>query len=245
MARRRWGSPKEFQRICQFPGAAMRTRFGHFILESETRRLLRDGQEIHLSPKAFDLLCALLARRPGVVPKTELLAQIWPKTFVLEANLNVLIGEIRRALGDDAQDPRFVRTAHGVGYAFCGDATDAAEASDASAPAAGARFWLVWRDRTFVLTYGDNTIGRDPGCRVWLDHSGVSRHHARIHIEGDTERVLLDDLESTNGTFVGRQRVVEQTPLGDGDVIEVGSVQLKFRAWSDKAARTKRLRTRS
>ena len=221
----------------------MRTRFGQVILESETRRLLRDGQEIHLSPKAFDLLCALVARRPGVVPKAELLAQIWPKTFVLEANLNVLIGEIRRALGDEAQDPRFIRTAHGVGYAFCGDAAEAS--GGAPAPAAGARFWLVWRDRTFVLTHGDNTIGRDPGCRVWLDHSGVSRHHARIHIEGDTERVLLDDLESTNGTFVGRQRVVEQTPLEDGDVIEVGSVQLKFRAWSDKAARTKRLRTRS
>ena len=221
----------------------MRTRFGQFILESDTRRLLRDGQEIRLSPKAFDLLCALVARRPGVVPKPELLAHIWPKTFVLEANLNVLIGEIRRALGDDAQEPRFIRTAHGVGYAFCGDATDVT--GGPSAPDAGARFWLVWRDRTFVLTYGDNTIGRDPGCRVWLDHSGVSRHHARIHIEGDTDRVLLDDLESTNGTFIGRQRVVEQTPLGEGDVIEVGSVQLKFRAWSDKAARTRRLRTRS
>lgn len=221
----------------------MRTRFGPFVLDSETRRLLRDGTEIHLSPKAFDLLCVLLAQRPNVVSKRDLLARIWPKTFVLEANLNVLVGDIRRALGDDVQHPEFVRTAHGVGYAFCGDATDIGAEPPSQDPKA--RFWLVWRDHTFVLSPGENTIGRDPRCSVWLDHSGVSRRHARIQVQGDTDTVLLDDLESTNGTFIGRQRIVAQTPLGDGDIIEVGSVQLKFRAWSDKAARTRRLRTRS
>src|SRR5262245_66386341 len=89
-------------------------------MDSETRQLLGDGREIHLSPKAFDLLCALIETRPKVVEKADLHARIWRNTYVVDANLNVLIGEIRRALGDRAQDSRFIRTVHGVGYAFCG-----------------------------------------------------------------------------------------------------------------------------
>src|SRR5262245_14089792 len=102
----------------------MRTRFMHFIVDSDTRQLLVNGTDVHLSPKAFDLLCLLLARRPNVVGKEELLRQVWPESYVAEANLNVLIGEVRRAIADDAKTPRFIRTIHGVGYAFCATATD-------------------------------------------------------------------------------------------------------------------------
>lgn len=221
----------------------MRTGFGQFVLDSETRQLLRGGEEIHLSPKAFDLLCTLVARRPSVVSKDDLFGQIWPDTFVVDGNLNVLVSEIRRAISDDAQSPEFIRTAHGVGYAFCG------EAINLSSPGRGheepkARCWLVWRNRTFVLSAGDNVIGRDPGCTVWLDHSGVSRRHARIRIADDMIRAVLDDLKSTNGTFVGRRQVTTQTPLTDGDVIKLGSVKLTFRAWSDEPSRTKRIKRR-
>src|SRR5690349_5516064 len=104
----------------------MRSRFHHFTVDTDTRQLLRDGADVHLSTKAFDLLSLLLARRPNVVGKDEILRQIWPQSFVAEANLNVLAGEVRRALGDNAQNSRFVRTVHGVGYAFCGEATDVA-----------------------------------------------------------------------------------------------------------------------
>ena len=96
----------------------MRVRFGPFTVDVETRQLLRDGSEVHLSPKAFDLLCNLIEHRPRVVEKGELLGQIWPDTFVVDAGLNVLIGEIRRALSDDARQPRYLRTVHGVGYAL-------------------------------------------------------------------------------------------------------------------------------
>jgi DNA-binding winged helix-turn-helix (wHTH) protein len=219
----------------------VRTRFGRFVLDSETRQVLRDGSEIHLSPKAFDLLCVLISRRPNVVAKADLISQIWPNTFVVDANLNVLVGEIRRALDDDTQTPRFIRTVHRVGYAFCGDAADLSgsmPAADVDKP----RFWLVWRNRTFILSRGDNFIGRDPECQIWLDHSGVSRRHARIRIGVATEGAVLDDLESTNGTLLRGNRVLAQTTLTDGDIITVGSVKLTFRAWSNKQSRTKRIR---
>ncbi len=220
----------------------MRIRFGPFIVDSETRQLRRQQLEIHLSPKAFDLLCVLLERRPKVVGKAELHTRIWPDTFVVDANLNVLIGEIRRAMADKAERPRFIRTVHGIGYAFCGEAHDLDEPAS-TARARTTRCWLVWKNQTFPLSEGDNIIGRDPQCSVWLDVTGVSRRHARIQIDGAARTAALDDLNSTNGTFLRRSQVRAREPLTDGDVIEIGSVELRFREWSqDKPRETERIR---
>ena len=222
----------------------MRLRFGDFVVDWATRQVLRDQQEIHLSPKAFDLLCTLAERRPSVVDKGELVARIWPDTFVGDANLNVLIGEIRRALGDTAQRPQFIRTVHGVGYAFCGEATELQQPVTERRPAA-TRCWLVWNDRTFTLVEGDNLIGRDPDCGIWLDESGVSRRHARIRVDGARRRMTLEDLNSTNGTFVGDTQLSGAHALADGNVIHIGSVALTFRAWFPETSReTERIRRR-
>ena len=220
----------------------MQLRFGDFVVDSDTRQVLRDQEEIHLSPKAFDLLCALAERRPTVVDKAELVKRIWPDTFVGDANLNVLIGEIRRALGDTAQRPRFIRTVHGVGYAFCGEGTEVPRPTTVRRPAA-TRCWVVWNDRTITLADGDNLIGRDPGCAIWLDESGVSRRHARIHVDASRRRMTLEDLNSTNGTFVGDMQLSAKHALTDGEVIHIGSVVLTFRAWfPDTSRETERIR---
>jgi DNA-binding winged helix-turn-helix (wHTH) protein len=218
----------------------VRTRFGPFVVDSRTRQLWRDEHEIHLSPKAFDVLCALLDKRPQVVDKSELVKRIWPDTFVLDANLNVLIGEVRKALGDTPQQPQFIRTVHGVGYAFHAPAVSIDSASTTSHPP---RWWLLWRDRTFALSEGANLIGRDPECAIWLDESGVSRRHACVHIDAASGRATVEDLNSTNGTFVGTKFVNGKHVLSDGDVIDLGSVQLKFRIWSgDGSKATERIR---
>lgn len=220
----------------------MKTRFGPFTLDSETRRLLRDDDEIHLPRKAFDLLSMLVAHRPKVMNKDELRAAVWPDSHIDEAGLNVLVSDVRRALGDDPKRPQFVRTVHGVGYAFCGDAVHIdvhiGESSSAEAPC-----WLVWGDRTFRLSDGENVIGRDPRCSIWLDAPRVSRRHASIVIDLAQDTVYLRDLESTNGTFLGRSRVVQPVALSDGDDMTVGSVVLKFRRWfPDRAPETRRIR---
>ncbi len=220
----------------------VRTRFGPFIVDSATRQLLREQEEIHLSPKAFDLLCALLETRPHVIEKAELLRRIWPDTFVLEANLNVLMGEVRKALGDSAHSPQFIRTVHGVGYAFHAEAVALDEAASGNHPPAP-RFWLISKERTFSLSEGRNLIGRDPECAIWLDESGVSRRHACIHIDTASGRAALDDLKSTNGTYIRNTLVDTGHLLSDGDVIQVGSVKLKFRVWSAQGSKaTERIR---
>ena len=221
----------------------MRARFAQFTIDSETRQLLGDGREIHLSPKAFDLLCALIEAGPKVVEKADLHARIWPNTFVVDANLNILIGEIRRAVGDSAQDPKFIRTVHGVGYAFCGTAVDVAP----SRGGVQALFcWVVWNDKTWQLSEGDNIIGRDPRSGIWLDAPGVSRRHAVIRVDSRNRRVMLEDLGSTNGTFVRNAPVDAEVALSDGDLVQAGTVDLTIRLWApDNVPETKRIRRRN
>ena len=124
----------------------MRLRFSDFTFDSNARQLYRGADELHLSPKAFDLLALLLERRPGVVDKKTLREMLWGKTSVVDANLNNLVSEVRAAFDDDPQQPRFVRTVHRVGYAFCGAAVEDREADPA--PDRLPRFWLLWNDRT-------------------------------------------------------------------------------------------------
>ena len=177
-----------------------------------------------------------------MVEKADLHARIWPNTYVVNANLNILIGEVRRATGDSVQDPKLIRTVHGVGYAFCGTAADVAP-SRAAVPALFC--WVVWNGKTWQLVEGDNIIGRDPRSDIWLDAEGVSRRHAIVRVDGGNRRVMLEDLGSTNGTFVRRAPVDGEVALTDGDLIQVGTVDLTVRLWTaDKLPETKRLRRR-
>ena len=79
---------------------------------------------------------------PKAVGKDELHARLWPGTYVVDANLSVVVAEVRRVLGDDPQAPRFIRTVHRIGYAFCADVSQVRE-SRTREP----RAWLVWNDR--------------------------------------------------------------------------------------------------
>ena len=81
---------------------------------------MKDGEEIHLSPKSFELLTLLVESRSRAVSREELHQKLWPSSYVLETNLASLVAEIRRALGDSAAHPRYVRTVHRFGYWFIG-----------------------------------------------------------------------------------------------------------------------------
>jgi DNA-binding winged helix-turn-helix (wHTH) protein len=215
----------------------VKVRFSDFTLDSSTRQLRHHARgEIRLSPKAFDLLAVLIAQRPAVVGKADLHRRIWPDTHVVDANLNVLIAEIRRALEDSRGQAAFIRTVHAIGYAFCAEAEELTDRS-APRPAMPARCWLMWNERVIVLEDGDNTVGRDPQCAVWLDASGVSRRHARIRIVSGEDTVVVQDLGSKNGTLVDNAAIFGEVALTDGAVIQIGSVQLTLRIWSEGRSR--------
>ena len=205
----------------------MRWQFGDCVVDSGTRELFRGGEPIHLSPKAFQLLLALLEERPKALSKKELHERLWPETFVTDTALTVLVSELREAIGDSARAPRFIRTVPVFGYAFSGRAE---EAASGAAPGAAHVYRLVGRDREITLTEGDNLLGRGPDSLVWIDDESVSRRHARISIRAGS--VLLEDLGSKNGTYVGGRKISAPTPLRDGDEIRVGPQTLKFRVFS-------------
>jgi DNA-binding winged helix-turn-helix (wHTH) protein len=202
--------------------------FGEFVLDLDSRQLSRRSREVHLQPKGFELLKALVESRPKAVSKTELLERLWPSTFVVEGNLANLVSELRAAIGDSPRDQRFIRTVHRFGYAFKGEAAELSDSTRAETTALVC--WLVWHRRQFRLEEGPNLIGRDPSASVSVDLPSVSRRHARIVVLGDG--AMLEDLGSKNGTFLRGERVTGASPLQDGDKVEVGSVALTFRAGS-------------
>jgi DNA-binding winged helix-turn-helix (wHTH) protein len=199
-------------------------RFDRFTLDGDTRRLLLGSEEVHLSPKALHLLLVLVENRHRAVSRAELQKELWPSTYVLDTNLASLIKEIRRALGDTADTPKFVRTVHRFGYWFIGELRDGASPQSGNVTT---RYWLIWAARQIPVTEGTHVLGRAPDASVWIDAPGISRHHARLVLEG--EQAMLEDLGSKNGTYVGEERVTAPRRLDDGDQIRLGPVVITFR----------------
>ncbi|HET9358714.1 MAG TPA: FHA domain-containing protein [Vicinamibacterales bacterium] len=217
----------------------MPIQFGEFTLDSAGRQLFRGSEAIHLSPKAFDVLSVLIERRPTAVSKTDLHELVWAGTFVADASLTMVITEVRKALGDEAQHPRFIRTVHRFGYAFIADGHSVRVEPDRDVRSVRLQpdppgAWLVWNERALVLRDGQNTVGRDPQCEVWVDAAGVSRRHARVTVIRGA--ATLEDLGSKNGTMLDGASIRTVMPLSDGDVIQFGSVEMQFRLGSDRNA---------
>jgi DNA-binding winged helix-turn-helix (wHTH) protein len=197
-------------------------RFGSFEFDSVRRRLLRAGEEVHLTPKAFALLALLIEAAPRVVPKSELHRCLWPNGVVSDATLAGLVKELRRALADHEQHSSLIRTVHRVGYAF-----DAPVIASEKRIGPNAACWLAAKDRPLPLAEGENLIGRDPLSQVWLDYSTVSRHHARIVVgPGGT---LVQDLGSKNGTSVDGVELAGPTTLRDGSRVGFGQAFVTYR----------------
>ena len=204
----------------------MRIPFGDCTFDPVRREVRRGFEQIHLSPKGFELLRLLIEARPRALAKPELLERLWPGVFVSEASLAGLVAEIRRAIGEDAREPRHLRTVHGFGYAFSdGDTAPADE---------DAVFRLIWGARELPLAAGENVLGRDPEAAVSIDDATVSRHHARIVIDGNS--ATLEDLGSKNGTWLRGTRLAGPQPLDDGDSIQVGPAAMVFRRYEGTGA---------
>jgi DNA-binding winged helix-turn-helix (wHTH) protein len=206
-----------------FRGIAMTIRFGSFTLDPAGRRLLRGGQFVHLTPKAFELIQLLVTEAPRVVSKRELHERLWPGSFVSDATLVGLVKEARRALDDRDRGAPVIRTAHRVGYALCLEVEQAV-------PATRVWHWLVVEGRRVVLRQGENIVGRDPASQVFLDAAGISRRHARIVV--DERSVQLEDLGSKNGTTLNGAGVEGVVVLRDGDRTAFGAIAGVYRVSS-------------
>jgi DNA-binding winged helix-turn-helix (wHTH) protein len=196
----------------------VRITFGNFAFDSQRHLLLRHGNAVALTPKAFALLEALLIAAPDPLSKEQIYEKLWPGVHVETGNLHNLISEIRTALGDD--DHAMIITVHRIGYAFAAPLAR----SDSSSPR------LLIGDDTIELTEGETIIGRER-----LGTPDASRRHARLVVTGND--VTVEDLGSKNGTFVRGERITARVPVRDGDEIIFGRTRATLRV-VDTSAQT-------
>ena len=112
--------------------------FDDVELDLAGMRVLRGGQEVPVEPQVFDVLAYLVTHRGRLVPKTELLDEVWGDRFVSESALTSRIKSARRAIGDSGQEQRRIQTVHGRGYRFVGAVDEDLPAAEPVAPRSSA-----------------------------------------------------------------------------------------------------------
>ena len=93
-------------------------RFGDCELDDRRYELRRGGVPRHLEPQVLEVLAYLVRHRDRVVPRTELLDEIWGSRFVTDSALASRVKAARRAVGDNGREQAVIRTVHGRGYQF-------------------------------------------------------------------------------------------------------------------------------
>jgi len=102
-------------------------QFDLFRVDVTERELRRGGELIPLTPKVFDMLLVLLERKGRTVEKSELIQEVWGSVYVEDGSLNRSISTLRKALGDDPSEQRFIKTLPKRGYKFTDDVTEVVE----------------------------------------------------------------------------------------------------------------------
>ena len=197
-------------------------RFGDVTFDPVRRVVLQGRRTLHLGPHGFRLLELLLTSRPKALSKAEILEAVWPDAVVAEGSLSTLVKDVRKALGENARSPSYIRTVFGFGYAFEGTVHEVAPTVPSPL-----RHVLVCGGEGVRLAEGANLIGRESTAALVIRHPSVSREHARIDVEGDC--AFLEDLGSKNGTWLGSAKVEARTTLTDGDELRIGAVHLTYR----------------
>lgn len=212
--------------------------FGPFRLDARQRRLSKDGEPLQVAPKGLEILI-FLAQHPGeVVTKDELIHNVWPDSFVEEANLSQNIFLLRKALGEKASENRYIATVSGRGYRFVCDlrnvAEERAKASepgmpvqttplDLPSPASGGRLWgrrLLWAVGGAVVTVG--VLGFAPWRRLFGVGAKASNVSALAvlplkNLTGDSSQDYfadgMTDALITDLAQIGALRVISHTSV--------------------------------
>jgi len=209
----------------------MKLEFEDCIFDTASRQLLRGGSVVPLEPKMYVLLEILILRRPAVVTNVDLDEILWPNVYVERSSLTRLVSELRTLLGDSPRESRIIRTVYKTGYSF------AASVADSGLIKRVSTLFLQWNDRVMHLDEGENILGRGAECTLMIDATTVSRRHARITVSDGTAGI--EDLESTNGTFVNKKPAKAPIMLKDGDEVALGTAAMRFRK-IDPSAMTER-----
>ncbi|WP_312016505.1 winged helix-turn-helix domain-containing protein [Bradyrhizobium liaoningense] len=172
--------------------------FGPFCLDALQRRIERNGSQIQLSARAFDILLTLIRQAGTVVSKSDLMASAWPDSSVDENSLRVHIAALRKALGDGHAGVRYLSTVSGQGYCFVGSVSGSDEVPPAPASPAYANNLpahprqMVGREQTvqdiserlralrFVTVVGPGGIGKTTAI-VSVGYALLAEFAGQVH----------------------------------------------------------------
>jgi Tol biopolymer transport system component/DNA-binding winged helix-turn-helix (wHTH) protein len=123
--------------------------FGDITVDLAGMQVLKGDQLLSLEPKSLKLLIYLLDNRDRLVTKEELIKAIWPDTFVTDNALTRSVAQLRKALGDDAKQAKYIETAPRLGYRFIAEVSDAVQALVTPKPTPelrppAPRRWITW-----------------------------------------------------------------------------------------------------
>ena len=217
--------------------------FSPFRFDERAGLLSRAGEDVPLTRKAAEVLSCLVNRPGEVVSHPELTQRVWPATHVQPENIKALVRELRIALGDDSESPRFIRSEPGRGYVFVTSVTDAlvpllADAEPGSNPPP------PWHDRELavfdrhlaaaafhgepqlVIVEGERGFGKTTLCEGFVRHA-VRLPRLRItyaqglETSGPTKPygVLIDAIDRLAGSTRARFGRLRQARARVGAVV--------------------------
>lgn len=198
-------------------------------MQPRLNRLVLGEGCVKIRPRLMDVLAFLAQHEGEVLSKDTIIAAVWARPFLAESVLSRSIADLRRVLGDDAAQPRFIETITKRGYRLVAPVERVEPPESDSVPVARPgpprtpppcgtySCGLWWGEREVPLEEGENVIGRTDDAALRISSARVSRRHARIVVTGG--RVVLEDLGSKNGTFLRGRRIERPVELSDGDEI--------------------------
>jgi eukaryotic-like serine/threonine-protein kinase len=207
--------------------------FGPFRMDPDKQVLLRDGQLIAVTPKAFETLLVLVRRGREVVSKEELLKKVWPDSFVEEANLSQHIFKLRKALGDTLEGQRYIVTLPGRGYRFAVPVRTITEGGDVLIAQMRSRAQVLIEEQepepVEIQPALPPPAHAQPKWRIWLLPAGAAaaiaciglvlllRHHpTRTWGLTETDTVVLADFANSTD-----DSVFDET-LRQGTAVQLG-----------------------
>ena len=204
-------------------------RFDEFLVDPDSWKLCRGGDEIHLEPVVLKLLIYLIANRDRLVTRQELMDTVWGDTVISEAALSKAVARLRKALGDDSAHPRYLETVHSQGFRFVAEVEEGErpERSERRAGGARARRGGPVAPRSRALP----RLGSDRRRSAPDRHPGGADRPTRLTppelpgIEGRHDQRMVDPAGAQHlGQPLGRQQLERPIRVGCGRMPITGEV---------------------
>jgi DNA-binding winged helix-turn-helix (wHTH) protein/TolB-like protein/tetratricopeptide (TPR) repeat protein len=199
-------------------------RFGPFVVDRSRYRVLRGHQVLELTPKLLDLLLHLLDHAGTLVTKEQLLDALWSGANVTDNALSQAVSELRRALGDDAGTPQFIKTVSRRGYRFIAPVERLTASASASAPPAPRQDLSMPADTGLETPPPPATAHAGDTSIAVLDFVNVTGAADSAWLSAGIAETVTGDLRAT-GRFrvVDRGRVIEAIRRTNGSLREVSA----------------------